>query len=78
MGRKQTPLRPIQIDYHCDECEHGLMRPVGHMLMTDPPQFEHKCTECGYLMVFNERYPTVRYALEGGSIDLENYTQQRM
>jgi hypothetical protein len=78
MARIQTPVRPIQVDYQCEKCDDGRMRPTGQTLMSDPPQFPHKCTNCENTITFNEKYPTVRYALEGELIDFDNYKQQTL
>ena len=78
MPREQQPLRPIQVDYRCDECEKGYYRPVNTMLLSDPPQFEHFCTECNHKQTFYEKYPTVRCAREGELLDLESYKQARL
>ena len=39
MPRTQMPIRPIRVDYQCDECGKGVMRQKGNtMLMCDPPK----------------------------------------
>ena len=78
MPREQRPLRPVQVDYRCDKCGDGYYRPEGAMLLSDPPQFNHNCTECGDQKTFTEKYPTVRYCKEAELLDLENYKQQTM
>lgn len=78
MPREQIPLRPIRVDYRCDKCGEGHYRPTGIMLMSNPPKFPHACAHCGDSQTFTEKYPTVRYAAEGGLLDLSQYTQQTM
>ena len=78
MPREQKPIRPIQVDYRCDKCGEGHYRPTGMMLASNHPQFPHACNKCDDRKTFSERYPTVRYALEGGMLDLENYQQQTL
>lgn len=80
MPREQTPLRTIQVDYRCDKCDTGHMRPTGVMLMSDPPKFPHCCTECDALMTFTEKYPAVTYVFEGERLDLSEarYRQQTL
>ncbi len=78
MALEQTPIRTIQVDYRCDECDQGHYRPEGHMLMSSPPKFPHNCNNCGHTQTFTEKYPTVRYALEGELLDLNNYKQQTL
>lgn len=75
MPREQKPIRPIKVDYRCDKCDIGYYRPTGMMLTMSPPLFKHECNKCGDLATFTEKYPTVRYALEGETLDLENYQQ---
>lgn len=79
MPLEQTPLRPIQVEYRCDKCGNGCYRPTEvRNLMADPPTFQHVCTSCGDMQIFTERYPTLRYALEGCLLDLTNYQQQTL
>jgi hypothetical protein len=73
MPRIQNPLRPIKVDYKCDNCYEGFYRPTGLTLLCDPPKYPHKCTLCGGEQVFTETYPTIRYCGEGELLDLENY-----
>lgn len=47
----------ILVEYVCDECQQGLMRPNGVMLMSNPPQYPHQCTNCGSTKVFYNQYP---------------------
>ena len=75
MAYTQRPIRPIEIDFTCDSCGEGKMRPTGVMLCSNPPQFPHTCINCGAEQTFREKYPMVRYALEGELIDIENYQQ---
>ena len=76
MPREQMPLRPVRVDYKCDKCGAGYMRPTGVLLTSNPPQFPHRCNNCDAHQNFTEKYPTVRYAAEGELLDLDNYTQQ--
>jgi hypothetical protein len=80
MALEQTPIRPIQVDYKCDECGNGYYRPTGNMLLCDPPKYPHRCNneKCDGNKVFTERYPTVRYAREAELLDLDNYIPQTM
>jgi hypothetical protein len=78
MPREQTPVRPVQIDYRCDACGEGYYRPTGIMLTSSPLQFPHICNKCGDTKTFIEKYPTLRYVLEGTLMDLNNYKQEPM
>jgi len=78
MPREQTPIRPIRVDYRCDECREGFYRPTGALLMTSPPKIPHECNVCHHKQTFTERYPTIRYSKEGEIIDLKNYQQDTL
>lgn len=78
MSREQTPLRTVRVDYRCDKCDTGHMRPTGVMLLSNPPKFPHRCTECDALQTFTEKYPTIQYAEEGESLNLNNYRQNTL
>ena len=76
MPYEQMPIRPILVDYKCDKCGNGYMRPSGICLTSNPPQWPHRCTNCDAHMNFTEKYPTVRYTAEGELLDLKNYKPQ--
>ena len=78
MSRVQRPLRPIRVDYRCDKCDAGHMRPTGVMLLSDPPKFPHQCEVCGEAQTFTEKYPTIQYAEEGELLNLRNYRQNTL
>lgn len=65
MPIEQEPLRPIRVDYKCDKCGDGCMRPTGTVLMSDPPKYEHRCQLCGARQNFTHQYPTIMHAPEG-------------
>ena len=48
-----------QVDQPCPKCGQGYMRPNGIVTMSNPPQFEHTCTACGYKQLYNVRYPQI-------------------
>jgi len=73
MPRIQTPIRPLQIDYKCDICNQGFYRLIQSLFDAEPPQFLHECDNCGHQQCFTEKYPTIRYALEGQLLDLNKY-----
>ena len=46
------------VEYQCDKCKIGNMVRSGNiMLMTDPPQYPHKCDNCGNMENSNISYP---------------------
>lgn len=46
---------------YCDKCKEGKMVPTGILKTSNPPKYEHKCTECGRFRNFREPYPIIRY-----------------
>lgn len=65
MPFENNPLRVAQVDYVCDKCREGRMRPTGIFLSSNPPKFPHRCTSCGDEMVFSETYPTIHVMTDG-------------
>lgn len=47
----------VAVDYICDKCGEGRMRPDGHVLQTDYPQYQHVCNKCGHKHFFGQKYP---------------------
>lgn len=58
---KETDMKPVQIDYMCDNCEKGFYRPTGIALMTYPAKYPHKCTLCEDEKHFQKTYPYIKY-----------------
>ena len=56
-------VRTYKVDYECKKCQVGNMRPL-QMLMTDPPQWIHECTECKEQKTFNLKYPYIDYEID--------------
>ncbi len=51
---------------HCPECD-GVMYPTGVCLTSHPPQYPHKCVDCGYEeTVWSHKYPKITYITEDG------------
>ena len=76
MPRVQQVVQPIQVDYVCEECGKGHYRLYRSKPMMDPPEYLHKCDECGDSKCFNETYPCIRYAPERDLLNLDDYVQQ--
>lgn len=60
MPIERMPLQPVRVDYGCDVCGEGHMRPMGTRFMGDM-RFPHRCDKCGAPGSFDEAYPVVRY-----------------
>lgn len=50
-------VKAKQIDEPCPNCGQGFMRPNGIVNQTNPPQYEHICTNCGHKQIYLIRYP---------------------
>lgn len=61
MPEARQAMVPVQIDYVCDRCGQGRMRPTGMTLTSNPPQYPHACTACDARGTFLVIYPTVRF-----------------
>lgn len=60
---KRTEVKAYRVDLTCESCGEGTMeRCDGGMLMSDPPQYPHRCTECGAeTHVTGTKYPYMEY-----------------
>lgn len=45
------------VDQKCSACNQGWMRPNGIVQQTNPPSYEHQCTNCGNKETYGVRYP---------------------
>ena len=61
MGEKGQVVETLRMEYVCDECGVGMMKPTGGMLMTYPPKYPHICISCSYVQNFKQTYPVIRY-----------------
>lgn len=59
MAEHQTPVEWFRVDYVCDSCGEGFMRPTGVMLASSPPQYPHRCNKCDCAKTFRVQYPHV-------------------
>lgn len=61
MPEVRRPVQPIEINYLCDQCEHGMMQRCGD---TDPVSgiTPHQCVICGHKQDFAwVVYPRIDY-----------------
>lgn len=64
MATFETLLQTFSVDYQCDQCKGGLMRPHGDVAwMADPLKYKHRCTnvDCGAEQTFLVQYPYLSY-----------------
>ena len=58
MAEEKYKVNTYEIDYKCDVCGEGYMRPTGESLLTLPAQYPHKCSYCGAeMIVWEHMYP---------------------
>jgi hypothetical protein len=63
MATREMEVRTFEVEYACDApgC-HGVMRPTGVMLTSNPPKFPHRCTICDAAITFADvRFPQLVY-----------------
>lgn len=62
MALVETPVSTFHVEYQCDQCSRGLMKPYGDVAwLADPIQYQHRCTNCGHEQTFLVRYPYLAY-----------------
>ena len=57
-----------QIEYKCDSCNIGNMRPTGIMLPSYPPKYPHKCTFCDNTITLNDTYPKTHITVKNKKV----------
>lgn len=56
--------KTLIVHMKCDKCNNGLMVQDGYtILASDPPQYPHKCNNCGYYKNYFIQYPYQRMVL---------------
>ena len=65
MSEIKKLARPFKVEYVCDKCGAGLMRPTGYAFSTNPPKYEHSCnhTLCDNKMNFFKTYPALEFEI---------------
>lgn len=63
---KRTEVKTYLEKLYC-ECG-GQMLPYGYVLTTHPPQYPHKCEQCGKTTIESQPFPRITYD-EGDSHD---------
>jgi hypothetical protein len=62
MAEEQTEVKVYMVEYRCDKCGNGYLKPTGSMLASSPPWYPHECDFCGDISKFHkEKYPLTRY-----------------
>jgi hypothetical protein len=68
----ETPVEVLCLDYTCDKCERGRMRPDGVSPPSQPVTYPHKCTVCGHTASLHKRYPDIIYRIAETTVALLN------
>lgn len=61
MSEVATQIFPHRVEYLCDACRKGTMRPTGMVLTSHPPQYPHRCTACDASMTSLKQYPCIEW-----------------
>jgi hypothetical protein len=59
MSEVEQEVSTFKVDYRCDHCPDGVMRPTGIVYDDVPPLYPHYCTSCGHTSTFPHRYPRI-------------------
>ena len=59
---KRSEVKTVKVELVCGSCNEGTMERDGVVLMSNPPHYPHRCTECGAeIHVTNIIYPYMEY-----------------
>lgn len=58
-----TEAKTLIIEMTCNKCGKGIMQDISGnvVLCTYPPQYLHKCNNCGYEETYNVSYPYQKF-----------------
>ena len=57
MGVKRN-VKTVKVSMQCDKCKTGIMERDGNTVLTTyPPQYPHKCNNCGHVENYTVEYP---------------------
>lgn len=67
MPEVKRVVQPVEVNYVCDKCGHGMMQKTSEM-NTETGEIEHKCVICDHLQIFKwASYPRVEYIADDES-----------
>lgn len=61
MSERDYDVRPVGVEYVCDECGVGLMMHTNMAIMSNPPQYPHHCSDCGAVKNLEQMYPMLKW-----------------
>jgi len=71
----ETPVEVLSLEYVCDHCHRGKMRPVrqdGPLPAGHPATYKHTCGECGHEALLQKLYPDIIYRMAHTTVALLN------
>ncbi len=60
------------VDWICDKCKEGFMRPYATIIKTKTDLIRHKCNKCIHTQSFPVVYPMQIVVPEGDEIDFQD------
>jgi hypothetical protein len=62
---REIDVKPIKVNYICDKCLVGTMESTGIMLLSEPAQYPHVCSnqDCKTTQTLNKEYPFITYRI---------------
>lgn len=54
-------VKVYHVEYICDKCKIGEMRPKQIVLTSCPPKYPHYCSHCGHNLDLEKAYLCVEY-----------------
>ena len=61
MSERETKVETYQVRLFCDGCADSEMEFTGAVLMSNPPQYPHRCPNCGKVTHERTKYPLTRH-----------------
>lgn len=71
----ETPVEVLSLEYLCDRCHRGRMRPVRDPGTAGPlpaGPYQHECRECGHAAALSKLYPDIIYRMAETTVALLN------
>ena len=77
MTELRQEVRAFEVHYSCDQGDGGTMVSTG-IEHKYTPTHQHRCTACGGVDYFHEKYPCIRYERVAGVTDVETERSKYM
>ena len=61
MSEREYEIKPVGVDYICDECNTGVMQHTGGTLLSSPPKYPHACSHCRSVQNLRHSYPIIKW-----------------